>query len=92
SKVFKSGKKVGTSKKAKFGKKLDAKIKKKKGKGKSQAKALLLDKILDKVGRDSEGNLNIIGIILAIVLILPILGVSVVIVAIVSVVVVVVCA
>lgn len=98
--LLKSGRSATASKKAKLGKKLDGKLKAKKAGGKlkgkkskkSQGKALIMQQLMDKFGRDGEGNLNIFGIILAIILIIPVLGASIIIVAICSVVVVVVCA
>ncbi|MGG5307768.1 hypothetical protein IGK38_002437 [Enterococcus pernyi] len=89
--ILKTGRAVNASKKIKFRKKLDKKISSKKSK-KSKAKGLFLQKLLDKFGRDNDGNLNIFGIILAIIMIIPILGTSIIIVAICSVVIAVVCA
>lgn len=89
--ILKTGRTVNASKKIKLRKKLDKKLSSKKSK-KSKAKAVFLQKLLDKFGRDNDGSLNIFGIILAIIMIIPILGTSIVIVAICSVVIAVVCA
>lgn len=87
---IKTGKGVSLSKKIKlrkkFGKVLDNKLKKTKSKKNARFKAVFLEKLMDSIGRDQDGSLNFIGIILAIILLIPVIGTSVAIVAISSVV------